>query len=535
MTTSAALSVAPTSSTARKTNCSSFSPSTATGSSIAAMWCPSLGDGCRATVWPVSGARVRGPPSSLRAARRSHKGLALVENRCMLLGRNEERLAIDRLLAQARDGRSGVVALVGEPGIGKTALLDYAHEAGTDMRVLRARGIESEAAMPFAGLSELLRPALGAIDRIPPPQATALAGALALAPASARDRFATGAATLSLLSACAEEQPLLLLVDDAHLLDASSAEALLFTARRLIAGSSAMVLGGRGGEPSVLDGSRPRRPNLPGLGRSDASELLADADVRGEAVERLYLATGGNPLALLELAPEAARLAALPGTAPVPISTSIAAAFNRRIAELSEATRLMLVLVAASDVGDVAVIERAASLLDRDVADLTAAEDAGLVELANGRVEFGHPLARSAVYGAASPQERREVHAALADALPDRDVDRRAWHLAASAVGIDDKAAAALEQAGTRARERSAYAVAAAAFERGGGLSSSDDVRGRLLFAAAEAAWLSGDAVHAVALLDDAREYVTGGTLSARIDQLRGSIAMRRGPVTDGY
>src|SRR4051794_10668880 len=535
MTTSAALSVAPTSSTARKTNCSSFSPSTATGSSIAAMWCPSLGDGCRATVWPVSGARVRGPPSSLRAARRSHKGLALVENRCMLLGRNEERLAIDRLLAQARDGRSGVVALVGEPGIGKTALLDYAHEAGTDMRVLRARGIESEAAMPFAGLSELLRPALGAIDRIPPPQATALAGALALAPASARDRFATGAATLSLLSACAEEQPLLLLVDDAHLLDASSAEALLFTARRLIAESIAMVLAVREGEPSLLDGSDLRRLNLAGLGRSDASELLADADVRGEAVERLYLATGGNPLALLELAPEAARLAALPGTAPVPISTSIAAAFNRRIAELSEATRLMLVLVAASDAGDLAVVARAASGLGWDVGNLAEAEAAGLVTVQDGRVDFGHPLARSAVYTEATPQERRQVHAALADALPDRDVDRRAWHLAAAALGPDHKAAAALEQAGMRARDRSAYAVAAAAFERGAGLTADDDVRGRLLFAAADAAWLSGDADRTLGLLDGARDYVSDRTLSARIDELRGGVAMRRGPVAEGY
>src|SRR4051812_16351880 len=306
----------------------------------------------------------------------------------MLLGREQERLAVDRLVAGARAGRSGVLAFVGEPGIGKTALLEYAQQRGGGMRVLCARGIESEAAVPFAGLAELLRPVFGAIDRIPAPQASALAGALALAPAQAQDRFATGAATLSLLSAHAEEEPLLLL-------DASSAEALLFTARRLIAESIAMVLAVREGEPSLLDGSDLRRLNLAGLGRSDASELLADADVRGEAVERLYLATGGNPLALLELAPEAARLAALPGTAPVPISTSIAAAFNRRIAELSEATRLMLVLVAASDVGDVAVIERAASLLDRDVADLTAAEDAGLVELANGRVEFGHPLARS--------------------------------------------------------------------------------------------------------------------------------------------
>src|SRR3954466_10103919 len=150
----------------------------------------------------------------------------------MFLGREQERLAVDRLLAEAREGRSGVLALVGEPGIGKTALLDYAiSEAAEAMRVLRARGIESEAAVPFAGLAELLRPALGAINRIPAPQAAALAGALGPAPATAPDPLATGAAALSLLSAHADHGPLLLVVDDAHLLDPSSAESLLFAAR----------------------------------------------------------------------------------------------------------------------------------------------------------------------------------------------------------------------------------------------------------------------------------------------------------------
>src|SRR6476646_9962700 len=173
----------------------------------------------------------------------------------MLLGRRDERLALDRLLAQARRGDSGVLAFVGEPGIGKTALLDHAARQAEGMRVLRARGIESEAEIPFAGLAELLRPALPALDRIPAPQAAALAGALALAPAHAGDRFAIGAATLSLLSATAEERPLVLLVDDAHWLDVSSAQALLFAARRLVADPVALVLSAREGEPSLLDGA----------------------------------------------------------------------------------------------------------------------------------------------------------------------------------------------------------------------------------------------------------------------------------------
>jgi predicted ATPase len=195
----------------------------------------------------------------------------------MLLGHDEERLALDRLVGDARSGRSGVVALVGEPGIGKTALLEYTAGRAEGMRILRARGIESEAEVPFAGLAELLRPALGAMSAIPAPQAAALAGALALAPATPQDRFAIGAATLSLLSAWAEEVPLVLLVDDAHRLDASSAEALLFAARRLVADPIAVVLAIREGEPSLLDGADLRVLRIAGLGRDDAAALLAGA------------------------------------------------------------------------------------------------------------------------------------------------------------------------------------------------------------------------------------------------------------------
>jgi DNA-binding CsgD family transcriptional regulator len=453
----------------------------------------------------------------------------------MLLGRKDERLALDRLFAEARDGRSGVLALVGEPGIGKTALLEHAAVSADGMRVLRARGIESEAEIPFAGLAELLRPTLGTIDRIPAPQATALSGALALGPAHPQDRFAIGAATLSLLSASAEEAPLALLVDDAHSLDRSSAEALLFAARRLLADPIALVLTVREGQPSLLDGADLRVLTLAGLDRSDAAELLSGADVPSDAVERLYRATAGNPLALLELAPEAARLGMLPSAGPVPISTRIATAFLRRFGRLPEPTRRVLVLVAASDAGELAVLARAASSIGLDIAELGAAEEAGLITLDHSEVEFMHPLARAAMYADASAQERREAHAALAATLPDRDVDRRAWHLAAASVGPDDQASGALEQAGARARDRSAYAAAAAAFERGAGLASTGDVRARMLFEAAEAAWLAGDARRTLALLDDPGLRDAGPGPSPRIDHLRGQVAMRLGPVMDGY
>src|SRR3954454_14815265 len=333
----------------------------------------------------------------------------------MLLGREEERLALDRLLAEARDGRSGVVAIVGEPGIGKTALLGYAVGAADGMRVLRARGIESEAEVPFAGLAELLRPALSAIDRIPAPQAAALAGALALAPAEALDRFAIGAATLSLLSSYADEAPLLLLVDDAHLLDGATAGALLFAARRLLADPVALLLAVREGEPSLLDGADIRVLRVAGLDRSEAAELLGQ-EVTDATVERLFLATAGNPLALLELAPDAARLAAMPPGGPVPLSTEIATAFARRFGRLDDRTRRVLVLAAASDSGDLAVLARAAAALDVDIEDLVPAEEAGLVRLDAGRVEFVHPLARAALYADAPPSDRRAAHAALAGA-----------------------------------------------------------------------------------------------------------------------
>src|SRR3954452_19599790 len=209
------------------------------------------------------------------------------------------------------------------------------------MRVLRARGVESEAEVPCAGLAELLGPALARLDRIPSRQADALAGALALGPPAASDRFAVGAATLSLLSAFADEAPVALVVDDVHLLDGSSAGALLFAARRLLADPIALVMGARDGEASVLDRADIRVLRLAGLDRGDAAELLGAA-IPDAAVERLFLATGGNPLALLELAPDAARLATLPPGSPVPISTEIAAAFGRRFGRLDDRTRRLL-------------------------------------------------------------------------------------------------------------------------------------------------------------------------------------------------
>ncbi|MGZ6709413.1 MAG: helix-turn-helix transcriptional regulator [Solirubrobacteraceae bacterium] len=451
----------------------------------------------------------------------------------MLLGREQERGAIDRALATARSGTSATFAMVGEPGIGKTALLDHAAERATGMRVLRARGVESEMQIPFASLLELLRPALGGLDQIPEPQAIALERALALRPGPAQEQFAVGAATLSLLAAHAEPGPVAVLVDDAHWIDAASAQALLFAFRRLLADPIAVLVAVREGEPSLLDGAGLPTLRIGGLTGAEAALLLPE--LAPAATERLHGATAGNPLALLELAATANGLALAPEGAPLLVSAGISRAFLRRAEGLDEPARRALVLAATSETGELAVLERAAARLGIELAALDGAERAGLVRRRDGALEFRHPLARSAIYAEASAGERRDVHRALAAALPDRDADRRAWHLAAAAVGSDDAASAALEQAGARSRDRSAYATAAAAFERAGRLAAGPERRGRLLREAAAMHWLAGGADRAVALLDEARASTADPAELVEVDRLAGHIATRRGPVMRGH
>ena len=451
----------------------------------------------------------------------------------MLLGRARERQEIGHALAQARSGTSATLALAGEPGIGKTALLDYAAGQATGMRLLRARGIESEAQIPFASLLELLRPTLPMLGKIPGPQAAAMESALALRPGLGYERFAVGAATLSLLAAYAEDAPVAVVIDDAHWLDGSSAQALLFAFRRLVADPIAVLIAVRDGEPSLLDGADLPTLWLGGLTSDEAGMLVLG--LAPEAAARLYGATAGNPLALLELAPDAHDLALAPEGAPVLVPATIAGAFLRRAGTLSDTTRQALVLAATSDSSDLTTLGRAAAHLGVDLSALADAEAAGLVTLDSGRVEFRHPLARSAIYADAPAGQRRDAHRALASALPDLDVDRRAWHLAAAATGPDEAASAALEQAGARSRDRSAYATATVAYERAGRLAADHGRRGRLLREAAETAWFAGLADQAVALLDEARAVTSDTAMLVEIAALAGHIATRRGPVMRGH
>ena len=448
---------------------------------------------------------------------------------------------IDQALSDARSGRSHVLALVGEAGVGKSALLAYAEEQASGMNILRARGIQTEAQIPFAGLLELLRPALASLERIPHPQAVALEGALALRPSSAEDRFAIGAATLSLLAAYAEQSPLLVTLDDVHWLDGSSANALLFAARRLIADPVLVLLAAREGEPSLLDNSDLPRLQLQGLDRVASTELLrqrlpelAAGKLAATIADRLHRETRGNPLALLELSDQRAWSAQTPLEEPLPVVTSVANSYAQRFDLLDPQARQLLVLLAAGDSGDLSALVRPASALGLDVAEVADGEAAGLVEVRGAEVEWRHPLARSAVYARATPVERRTAHRALASTLPDSDDDRRAWHLALAALGPDQDASSALEQAGFRARDRSAYDVASRTLQRAAALTPDEERRGRLLHAAADAAWLSGLGDRANDLLNEAETHGKDPRLRIAISHLRGHIATRRGNVAEG-
>jgi DNA-binding CsgD family transcriptional regulator len=439
----------------------------------------------------------------------------------MLLGRESECARIERLVALARGGTSGVLVLRGEPGIGKTALLEHAAEVAGAATVLRVRGVESEVQAAFGGLHELLRPVLGELDSLPGPQRAALEAALGLAPAAAAEPHLVGVATLGLLAALAERRLLVVLADDVQWLDGPSAAALTFAARRLLADAVAVLLAVRAGEPSPTDGAGLEERVLPGLAAEPARALLAAHAARPVAADTagwLHAATGGNPLALVELAADAPRLRPGPVGDQVPIGARIERALGRRLDRLP-AEALAPVLGAAPSLGG-------------SLAGLEAAEAAGLVQLAAGRVAFSHPLVRSVVLARAAPADRRAAHRAYAAQLdPSEDAERRAWHTAAGTLEADEGVAGALAEAAVSAGERGGHAAAAAAFEQAARLSPEPAMRAQRLRRAADAAWLAGDGPRALALLDEAAPYPVAALERAEAAHLRGRVLARRGPV----
>jgi DNA-binding CsgD family transcriptional regulator len=437
----------------------------------------------------------------------------------MLVGRETETAALDRLLAAARDGRSGALLLRGEAGIGKTALLEHAAASAGDFRVLKATGIESEAELPYATLHQLLRPLGERIERLAEPQARALRGALGLADEGDVDRFLVGVGTLTLLADAAEEQPLLALLDDAAWFDRASCAALAFGARRLHAERVVLLFAARD-EPGIAF-------ELPGvdelavgrLADDAARQLIGDVGRRDELLAR----AAGNPLALLEL-----------GRSGADGANGAEQAFARRIAALPDETRTLLLLAAADGTQSLAVVGAAARELSIDAAALEPAELDGLVLVTDGGIEFRHPLVRSAAYHAAPFARRTRAHLALADALTgDANADRRAWHRAAAVIGTDEKAAGDLECTADRALQRGGHAAAAAALARAADLTADPEPRARRLATAAEEAWLAGDADRALGLVG--RVDTDDLAVRATADQVHGLIAGQRGSSTESF
>ncbi len=454
----------------------------------------------------------------------------------MLQGRRTECAALDRLLEAARGGHSGVLVVRGEAGVGKSALLEYAREAASEFRVTQAAGVESEMELPFAGLHQLCATLLDRLDRLPPPQRDALGTAFGLTSGTRPDRFLVGLAFLSLLSDAADQEPLLCLIDDGQWLDQSSAQVLAFVARRLKAESIALFFAER--EPGELDAlAGLPELRLEGLSDVHARELLGSV-VSGpldeRVAERIVAETHGNPLALLEL-PHGSSPVDLAGgfalTAALPLPSLIEESFRERVERLPAESRRLLLVAAAEPIGDPALLWRAAERLELGPEAAAPAEAAGLLTL-GVRVTFRHPLLRSAIYRAASPEERRSAHRALAAATdPKIDPDRRAWHRAQATLAPDEEVAAELERSADRARARGGLAAAAAFLERSAALTPDPSLRARRELTAAQAKHEAGAPTAALKLLAAADEGPLDELQRARLERLRAQLAfaLRRG------
>ncbi|MEV7579286.1 helix-turn-helix transcriptional regulator [Streptomyces erythrochromogenes] len=422
-----------------------------------------------------------------------------------MIGRQEERAFIAEALSPR--AAAACVLLLGEPGVGKTLLLEHAvgeaERAGT--RVLRVRGNAAESELAFAGLHQLLLPVLDGADGLPVRQRGALLGAFGLGEdPTPPDPMMMSLAVLTLASQVASTGPLLLAVDDAHWLDRGSCQVLGFLARRLAGESIGLLVTARGTHrPDWLDPSVPRLV-VAALAPAEAEELLgAQPDPPVGPTRRTVLATAaGNPLALVELARSAARDGRLPAVGPLPVTDLLERTFAARVDELPEATREALLVAAAAEGAGLADVLAALPPGSRTDVWLPA-ERAGLVRLHADRIDFRHPLIRSAIYGAAPFAERRRAHLALADVLTG-DPDRRAWQLSAATVTPAEPVATALEAAALRALGRGAVAEALAGLERAAQLHPAPAERARLQATAAYAAVVTGDIAKAEHLAAEA-------------------------------
>jgi DNA-binding CsgD family transcriptional regulator/tetratricopeptide (TPR) repeat protein len=453
-----------------------------------------------------------------------------------LTDRRSECGTLDRLIEAVRAGESRALVVCGEPGVGKTVLLDYLAGQARGCRVARTVGMQSEMELAFAGLHQLCAPMLDHIGSIPVPQQDALRTAFGLAAGPPPDRFLVGLATLSLLAEVAAQRSLICLIDDEQWLDQASAQTLGFTARRLAAEPVGLIFATRaaGDELAGLP-----RLEVGGLPDNDARALMdswltgpLDARVR----DLIIAETRGNPLALLEL-PRGLTLVelaggfGLPGAAP--LAGRIEDSFARQLDALPAETRRLLQLAAADPSGDPSLVWRAAGRLGIPIQARAPAVQAGLAEF-GARVRFRHPLARSAAYLSAAVPDRQQLHAALAEVTdPAADPDRRAWHRAQAAAGPDEEVAAELERSAGRAQARGGLAAAAAFLERAVLLTADPAREAERILAAAQAHMQAGAFGKALELLATAEARPLDELQSARAELLRGQIVFASSRATD--
>ena len=419
----------------------------------------------------------------------------------MVVGRETELRRVAELLAGTRLRRGGALLVTGEAGVGKSTLLDEVAALSTGAVVVRVVGTPAEQEVPYAALGLVLGDVTDELALLPAPQARALGVALALRDGGPPPAFAVGAATLAVLTRRAERAPLVVLLDDAHLLDQPSAGALAFAARRLVADPVLVVAAQRTGEPGPLaEAGLPELP-LAGLDAAQVGSLMAELGLpaTAETAARARVVTGGNPLAVTELVRHPDALARLALDDPIPLSGTLVDVFAERARLLGPGVQVVVALSALAG-GSAALVVDAAGALGVDDSALRRAEEAGLVDLDGDHLSPRHPLVGSAVYSSLPPERRRRLHAAVAGALPPARTDERVRHLAAAAAGPDEDLAAALEEVAAAAARRGAPAVAAAGLERAAGITPEAGRRAGRLLAAAEAAWAAGDAAWATRL-----------------------------------
>jgi DNA-binding CsgD family transcriptional regulator len=450
----------------------------------------------------------------------------------VLVGRTTECAVVEQLVRQA--GSSGGVLMIrGEPGVGKSSLLEHAQSAAGSVPMLRTTGVESESELTYAGLHGLLHPVLHRLGELPEPQAEALAWAFGLRTRGAGDRFLVSLGALGVLSAAATDTGLLCVVDDAQWLDGASADAILFAARRLEADGVVFILAARDDDAADPVGAGLPELRLEGLAPDVAGDLVSrtvDPRVR----DQLVASTGGNPLALLEV-PRILTPEQLAGTEPLPhplpVGEQVSRAFLHSMRTLSDDAHAMVLLVATDDTQDRRTIDDAADLLGIDRSALDELEAAQLVVIRDVRVAMRHPLARSAVYGAAGERARQRTHGALASVLTG---ERSTWHRAAVADASDTDIAHDLEAVAVAARGRTAHATAAAAFERAALLTPDPATRGRRLAAAAASSWEGGRTDRVRPLLEQALPLLEP-TERAGLGLIRGDLALERGRPADAF